>query len=67
MLNLNLNLPDWEDFPNLNYKEFDDVVNFFIFAMVEMGGGLKVISKAGSSMMSQQEIHPTSQSHQCLR
>jgi len=55
------NLLKRKDSPLLNEEQYNDVVDAFIFAMVEKGG-LKVVCKAGSCMTSQQEIRPTCQS-----
>ena len=41
-------------------KQVDDIVDFFKFSMVEMEG-LNVVVKAGSCMMTRQEIRPNCQ------
>jgi len=61
LLQASIDIPDQKEFPNLDGEQFDDIVNFFIFMMVNMEGS-KVVLKAGSCMMSQQEIRPTCQS-----
>ena len=53
-------MPDQKEFPNLNGEQYDAIVDFFIYIMVNLEGS-KVVVKAGSCMMSQQEIRPNCQ------